>query len=406
MISRIQLINATTILLTTSPRDPQFDYTLTVSGVTDLAVPPNGMVPGNPAEVRRANASTTGGLAGIQTVFLILMENQDWSSIKGSANCPYINSLLPQASYCSQYHSHNNLHPSEPNYIWLDAASDFGYTDDAGPSRDRISSTNHLSTLLKNAGIEWRGYMESLPYGSTGTNNIGEYVGRHNPFAFFDDVTTNYDYCTNHVRPYAAFASDLATNRIGRYNFITPNLTNDMHNLATGSTSQTRQGDTWLSRELPQILHSVAFSNNGVVFILWDESAGTDMNPLGMIALSPLAKGGGYISTNFHDHSSTVRTMQDIFGLRPYLADAANARTLSDLFMDMRLTAGSLSTSGPYQFNLTNLIPARSYYIQASTDLVAWTTISTNFTSSGSLSVTNADATNFLSRFYRAIQVP
>src|SRR5438477_5261621 len=133
--------------------------------------------------------------------------------------------------------------------------------------------------------------MESLPAGATGTNDASPYLARHNPFAFFDDVTTNYDYCTNHVRPYSRFAGDLAANRIGRYNFITPNITNDMHNLASGSTSLARQGDRWLSQELPQILNSAAFSNDGAIFITWDESNLSTTNSIGMIVVSPFAKG-------------------------------------------------------------------------------------------------------------------
>ena len=105
-----------------------------------------------------------------------------------------------------------------------------------------------------------------------------------------------------------------------------------MHSLAPGSTSQTRQGDTWLAQELPQILNSPAFLNNGAVFITWDESAGTSANSIGMIVLSPLAKGNGYVSTLFHDHSSMLRTMQEIFGVAPLLGDAASRTNLSDLF--------------------------------------------------------------------------
>jgi len=39
------------------------------------------------------------------------------------------------------------------------------------------------------------------------------------------------------------------------------------------------------------ILKSAAF-HNGVVLIIWDESKGGDL-PIGMIILSPFAKGGG-----------------------------------------------------------------------------------------------------------------
>jgi len=50
-----------------------------------------------------------------------------------------------------------------------------------------------------------------------------------------------------------------------------------------------------------------------------------------MIVLSPFAK-PGYANTIHYTHSSTLKTMQEIFGVTPLLADAANATDLSDLF--------------------------------------------------------------------------
>src|SRR2546423_4705497 len=63
----------------------------------------------------------------IRTVFIILLENHDWSTIIGAAECPYINNtLLPMSSYCRQYYNPPALHPSQPNYIWLEAGTNFG----------------------------------------------------------------------------------------------------------------------------------------------------------------------------------------------------------------------------------------------------------------------------------------
>jgi len=97
-----------------------------------------------------------------------------------------------------------------------------------------------------------------------------------------------------------------------------------------------QQGDTWLSTEVPKILTSPAYANNGVLFILWDEG-GTGDGPIGMIVLSPKAKGGGYSNTIVYHHSSTLRTMQEIFNVTtPMLggaADATNAFDLRDLFV-------------------------------------------------------------------------
>src|SRR5664279_1453037 len=65
-----------------------------------------------------------GSMPPVQTVFIILMENRNWSDIKGNADAPYINNvLLPMASHCEQYYNPPGLHPSEPNYLWLEAVS-------------------------------------------------------------------------------------------------------------------------------------------------------------------------------------------------------------------------------------------------------------------------------------------
>ena len=45
-----------------------------------------------------------------------------------------------------------------------------------------------------------------------------------------------------------------------------------------------------------------------------------------------------------YTHSSTLRTLQEIFGVQPFLGDAANATDLSDLFSDF---AGLLPQAEP-----------------------------------------------------------
>ena len=50
-----------------------------------------------------------------------------------------------------------------------------------------------------------------------------------------------------------------------------------------------------------------------------------------MIALSQGVK-VGHASTVHYTHSSTLRTVEAMFGLSPFLKDAAKATDLSDLF--------------------------------------------------------------------------
>jgi hypothetical protein len=281
-------------------------------------------------------ADSSGGHA-IKTVFIVLMENHNWSTIKGNASAPYINNtLLPMASHAEAYMNPPGNHPSEPNYIWLEAGDNLGVTNDNLPASNHQSTTSHLSALLDAQGISWKAYEEGVSGTSCPLSNSGLYAPKHVPFVFFDDVTnansSSSQKCIQHVRPYTELASDLANDSVARYNFITPDLCDDMHNSSgCSSTDSVRNGDTWLSRELPKILASSAYLSGGALFVTWDESEGGDA-PIGMIVVSPFAKGNGYSNSIAYTHSSTLRTMQEVFGVGPFLRDAANATDLSDLF--------------------------------------------------------------------------
>ncbi|TMB11015.1 MAG: hypothetical protein E6J71_25980 [Deltaproteobacteria bacterium] len=288
--------------------------------------------------------TTTQSSSTIGTVFLIVMENTDWSSIKGSSSAPYINgTLLPRAAHAEQYYNPPNMHPSLPNYLWLEAGTNFGILDDNEPSSNHQSTTSHLVNMLETAGISWKTYQEDEGSGAwdgsscpTGFNYGNRYDVNHNPFAYFTDIT-NTTRCIQHVRPYSEFATNLASNTVPRYNFIVPDLCHDMHeNIDCSQSDRIKFGDTWLSTEVPKILASQAYLNNGALFITWDEAASGD-GPIGMIVLSPKAKGGGYSNTITYHHSSTLRTMQEIFNVTtPMLggpADVTNAFDLRDLFV-------------------------------------------------------------------------
>src|SRR5882672_1353738 len=93
-------------------------------------------------------------LANVKTVFIILMENHNWSQIKGSASAPYINNtLLPMASHAEQYFNPPSIHPSLPNYLWLEAGTNFGITNDSDPATNHQGTTAHFVTQLASAGI-------------------------------------------------------------------------------------------------------------------------------------------------------------------------------------------------------------------------------------------------------------
>jgi len=214
-------------------------------------------------------AAAQAGLNQSSTVFIILMENHNWSSIKGSASAPYINNtLLPMASYCDQYYNPPGLHPSEPNYLWLEAGTNLGITNDDPPSVNHQSTTAHFVTQLKNAGISWKTYQESITGSTCPTTDSYPYAVRHNPFAFFDDVTTSPNPpCTSVMRPLTELATDIANNALARYNFITPNVCSDGHDSCAPTNNPVEQTDDWLAANLPTILNSSAYQNNGLIII-------------------------------------------------------------------------------------------------------------------------------------------
>ena len=159
--------------------------------------------------------SVVSGLAEVNTVFVIVMENANWSQIAGNAAAPYINrQLLPAGSHAENYFTPAGIHPSLPNYLWLEAGTNFGITDDGAPSSHHQSTSAHLVTLLNNAGISWKSYQEDIAGYTCPLQALQQYAPKHNPMVYFDDVTgTNNPastYCVSHVRPYFELATDLA----------------------------------------------------------------------------------------------------------------------------------------------------------------------------------------------------
>src|SRR5258707_4842719 len=279
-----------------------------------------------------------GATSAIQTLLIILMENHDWAEILGSESAPYINNiLLPQASYAEQYYTPPSIHPSLPNYLWLEAGDNFGILNDDGPDVNHQATPDHLVSYLEAVGVSWKTYQEGISGNDCPLVDDGLYAPRHNPFVYFDDMTDGLDsqspHCIASVRPYGELAGDLASGNVAQYVFITPDQCHNMHDSYGCETSDSiLNGDLWLSREVPNILASSAYNNNGALFITWDEGTGWSDGPIGMIVLSPLAVAGGYHNAVFYTHSSFLRTAEEVFNVGPLLGDAANANSLSDLF--------------------------------------------------------------------------
>ena len=308
----------------------------------------------------RSNAQ----LSKVKTVWVILMENHNWTGnnagaafgapdIKDNPLAPYINGRLLQTSaHAEEYFNPPKNHPSQPNYLWLEAGTNFGVLADTQPGQPQLPTDQHLVRLLENAGISWRAYAEpdfGSPVFDTCPLDFTFLDVEHLAFVYFNDVNDDLNpqsaECISHVRPYYQLATDLANHTSARYNFITPNVCHDGHEGvspcdATEPADNTLRSDTWLKQNVPLILESDEYKEGGALFIIWDEAEDSGKfsdGPIGMFILSPFAKGGGkkpFSNSIHYDHSSTLKTLQEIFHVEPLLGAAADPDTkdLSDFF--------------------------------------------------------------------------
>ncbi len=282
-------------------------------------------------------------------VFVIMMENTSYSSLQG-ATAPYLQGLEKTAATSSAYSGVTD--PSLPNYIALTSGDTQGIGCDCYPAGQggacdlstcsNIFFTNscncggmtvtHLGDQLDGAGLSWRAYAESMG----ATCNVSEkspYAPRHVPFLYYQDVLGPASVCNAHVVDYGNLAGDLGGGSFPAFAFLTPNLDHDMH--GTGllqSDTDVTNGDAWLSKNVPPILASAAYTSGGIVFIVWDEGdTSLSPGPVPFYVLSPLAKQGGYASKVTANHYSLLATIEDGLGLSR-LGKAASAQPLADFF--------------------------------------------------------------------------
>lgn len=355
----------------------------------------------------------------VKKVFVIAMENHNWTQpanqftggiqqIYQNPAAPFINSLVNgtsdlsnQVAYAANYHNvlatpngnNPSIHPSEPNYLWAEAGTNFGVLNDNDPYQTvggtNQNTTRHLSTLLTQAGKTWRSYQEDTDLNSSSGKLVNvplpqdqwtvplssfrgtfaggsvnqfngktqyDYAAKHNPQVFFTDTNGGNDSSTanplsTHYAPLQQLFTDLENDTVADYNWITPNQFNDQHTGLTGGykgltgdPAKIFQGDDFLRQVIPVIMASHAYKENGAIIIWWDESEAAfkgdnanDFNhTIGEIIISKHAhknvNGLPYASPVHFTHSSDLRTMQEIFHVGPFLGDAANASDLSDLF--------------------------------------------------------------------------
>jgi len=341
---------------------------------------------------------------GIKTVFVIAMENHNWTQpadqftgpiqqIFQNPNAPFINSLVNgtspisrQVAYATNYHnvlataSGNNphIHPSEPNYLWAEAGTNFGVFNDADPFTPQAGTGAiqnqdnqlHLTRLFDRCGVSWKSYQEDIdlvPDGASfdnvvrpqnqwtvpinsfsgnfasGVNQFNgstqfNYAAKHNPQAFFTDSNggddpTPANPLSHRYAPLQQLFTDLANNSVAQYNWITPDQFNDQHTALkggfqglTGDAANIKQGDNFLSMVIPVIMASNAYRDHGAIIIWWDES---EQDGVANDNLDDLTHAVGeiVISPDAHPNEAHLPFASDVL-----LTHSSDLRTMQEIF--------------------------------------------------------------------------
>jgi acid phosphatase len=254
-------------------------------------------------------------------VFVVVEENHSYSSVIGSASMPYLNSLANKYGLSTQYYA--NTHPSIGNYFMMTAGQIITKNDSMCSTVTQDNIVRHLLS----AGKTWKAYAESLP--STGYTGCGvyPYVKRHNPLAYFSDVANSSE--KYNLVPFTKFATDRANNTLPNFSFIVPNLLNDAHD---GSLST---ADSWLKTNIAPLIASATFQKDGILIIVFDESAGSDTQHGGghvaAVVIGPKVKTGSK-STTLYQHQNMLKTVMKALGLSSFPGAASGATGMTDFF--------------------------------------------------------------------------
>ena len=362
------------------PPGPTGSGTPTATAPTTASAPPSTPPPSTSAPP----SSPSGGpqAAGKPGhVFIINFENKSYDKVWGSGSAaPYLSrTLRAQGVLLSEYYG--IAHNSNPNYLAqisgqasnpmtrADCPTYAPLTQTGTAALGQVQGTGcvypesvpTVAGQLSAAGKTWKGYMEDMgtpclhPEPGAKDDHQGakpgdQYATRHNPFVYFTAITSSPD-CERNVVDFSALAGDLQSiATTPNLSYISPNLCNDGHDspCVDGSPGGLAASDSWLREQVPAILDSPAFKQDGVLVITFDETEGQTTGSaaipggaaggrVGALVLSPFTRGGTATDTPYN-HFSLLASIEDIFslprlgyagapGLKSFGADVFNARS-------------------------------------------------------------------------------
>jgi len=322
-----------------------------------------------------ASGRAVRGLEGVPRfahIVMIVEENEaESTTFRAGSPAHYLNYLRTRGVFLPDYYGTG--HASLPNYIAMvsgqreipaEAVDCLGLSlYECAQFQTLQGDGRNLGDQLDAAHISWKSYMDSTPEpcfhgpyfsadpapdpyvaGDSQSPPAGDYADRHNPFIYFPDFVGDQTRCVEHQRPFTELKTEIATNSLPQFSFITPDTCHDGHDnpCSNGEPGGLVSADAWLEENVPSLLHYL-WHHNGLLVINFDEGT-VDSNDIcpdcasggvggrtGAVLLSPELAGGVTVTTDY-DHYSLLRTIEDSFGIAEHLNLAAQATPMTEVF--------------------------------------------------------------------------
>lgn len=261
---------------------------------------------------------------------LVVLENENYASVVGSTDAPYLNLLMAQGALATNYYA--NSHPSIGNYFMM-TSGNIVTTDDEYAG---TVAPPEMVSALTGAGKSWKVYAEAIPAAGYTGGDTGAYLKRHNPLSYFTDVEGTT--AASNIVPFSQLATD-ATATLPNFTMIVGNIYDVGHNcslsVVTCTTSvELQQADAWLKATLPQVLANASFQASGLLAITFDESDDDNTNGGGKVATVLVGSNvkSGYQAGGFYQHQSLLRLMLEAQGISALPNASATAPSMAEVW--------------------------------------------------------------------------
>ncbi len=331
--------------------------------------------------------AATSGLEGIPHFdhVVVLWEENENAEVTFAGDSPFTyltKTLRSKGVFTPNYYGTG--HVSLDNYIAFGSGQQgnpLTYTDCLSvnlylcvQSTQAFSQGRNLADQLEEKGVSWKQYSDGAPtscfhgdysptypgpdpyQGDSQTPPAKDYADRHVPWLYFDNIIGNQKRCDAHVRPFTDVKTDLASNALPAFSFITPDTCHDGHDAtcSNGQPGGLKGANTWLATHGPALVSWLA-KNNGLLVVTFDENGftSTDGQPgcaqaqcpslgaggrVGAVFVSPRLPQGATVNTAY-DHYGLLRMVEDSFGISEHLNLADRAAPMADVFAGIKPAA-------------------------------------------------------------------